>query len=606
MFKKLKLNENRVYKFFTKLSTLQIMLGILFSSLLFIILFISIAPNKVSVEIGDLAPKDIIATKDIIDEITTEKLKLDAMENVKPRYIIDLSVQVKVKNEINTIFQGVKSVKEDKETNISNSIEYLVNTFNNGLIDQDYRNLINSKEENLAKLETYINDIINQVMTNGLANEEIETEKENIKKIFENLDDLSGELKSTGYKIIQLSIKPNQSLDIETMEQKRKEAAEGILPVVVNEGEIIVRSGDKINSINLELIKKTELYKEKDKIDYRLLLGLLILVVLVTSVIGIYLYFLNKEVLGNLKQLLLMIIIISSILLMAKGLHNISEYIIPVSAAAMIISILINPKLSILVNFIIGILIGFITGNNITIVTISIIGGTVGAISVVKANQRHNIFLAGFIVSIANVLTIVSFGLIANVDYRILLVNSLYGLLNGIFCSILTIGSLPLWEGMFGIITQLKLLELSNPNHPLLKKLLLEAPGTYHHSIVVANLSEGAAEAVNGNPLIARVGAYYHDVGKLKNPYLFKENQFNTKNPHDNMNPSLSALVIMNHVSDGVTTAKQYKLPLVVENIIKEHHGNTLVRYFYHKALNSDNSNLIKEENFTLCTCTQN
>jgi len=283
---------------------------------------------------------------------------------------------------------------------------------------------------------------------------------------------------------------------------------------------------------------------------------------------------------------------------MAKGLHNISEYIIPVSAAAMIISILINPKLSILVNFIIGILIGFITGNNITIVTISIIGGTVGAISVVKANQRHNIFVAGFIVSIANILTIVSFGLIGNVDYKILLVNSLYGLLNGIFCSILTIGSLPLWEGMFGIITQLKLLELSNPNHPLLKKLLLEAPGTYHHSIVVANLSEGAAEAVNGNPLIARVGAYYHDVGKLKNPYLFKENQFNTKNPHDNMNPSLSALVIMNHVSDGVTTAKQYKLPLVVENIVKEHHGNTLVRYFYHKALNSDNANLIKEENF--------
>lgn len=596
MFRKLR--DTKLFSFFKQLRTLQIILGLLFSSVLFFILFISIAPNRISVEVGDLAPKDIIATKDIIDEITTKKLKLEAMDSVKPRYIIDLSVQVKVKNDINKLFEEVNALKNEEGLDVKDKLDYLLNNFDSGLGESDYKNLLDSDFEELLKLKNYINDIVNQVMTNGLAKEELETEKINIKKIFDSLDDLSGKLKETGFQIIKYSIKPNQSLDIETMNQKRIEAAESIIPVIIKEGEIIVRKGDKITDNNLELIKKTGLYKEKDRIDYRLLLGLILFVLLVTILIGIYLYYMNIEILNNLKFILLIIIIINTTLLMSRGLYNISVFIIPVSAATMLISILINPKLSILINLIISVLVGFVTGNEVILVLLTIISGTVGAISVVKAQQRHNIFIAGIFVSISNIITIISMGLIYNHDIKTMAINSLYGLLNGIFSSILTIGSLPIWEGLFGIVTQLKLLELSNPNHPLLKRLLLEAPGTYHHSILVANLSEAAAEAVNANALVTRVGSYYHDVGKLKNPYMFKENQFNSRNPHDNMKPGLSFLVITNHVKEGINIARKYKLPLVIENIIKEHHGNTLVKYFYHKALNEDSSKLILEGNF--------
>jgi putative nucleotidyltransferase with HDIG domain len=156
---------------------------------------------------------------------------------------------------------------------------------------------------------------------------------------------------------------------------------------------------------------------------------------------------------------------------------------------------------------------------------------------------------------------------------------------------------LPIFESLFNIITPLKLLELANPNQPLMKKMLLEAPGTYHHSLMVGNLAESAAEAINGNALLARVGAYYHDVGKLKRPNFFKENQL-SDNPHDRMTPNLSTLVITSHASDGTEIAEKYKVPLAIRDIISQHHGTTLVAYFYHKAKNGDKGESIREEDY--------
>lgn len=270
----------------------------------------------------------------------------------------------------------------------------------------------------------------------------------------------------------------------------------------------------------------------------------------------------------------------------------------PISAATMLIALLINPKLAILTNIILSMIIGLITNNDFNMIIFLLIGGTAGVFAIKNTHQRYNILLTGILVSGINILLIISYGLIGNLEIYDIMNRCLYGALNGLFSAILTIGSLPLWESIFGILTPLKLLELSNPNQPLLKKLLIEAPGTYHHSIVVGNLSEAAAEAVDGNALLARVGAYYHDVGKLVRPYFFKENQFNGDNPHDKLNPNLSTLIITNHTKDGLELAQKYKLPSQISDIIKQHHGETLVSYFYHKALNAENSNAIKPETF--------
>ncbi len=176
----------------------------------------------------------------------------------------------------------------------------------------------------------------------------------------------------------------------------------------------------------------------------------------------------------------------------------------------------------------------------------------------------------------------------------------MWGSLNGFVSAVLTIGILPFLESFFDITSSFKLMELSNPNQPLLKQLLVEAPGTYHHSVVVGNLAETAAEEIGANSLLTRVGAYYHDIGKLKRPYFFTENQEAYKNSHDDMEPSLSALVIASHVKDGVEMAKKYRLPSAIVDIISQHHGTGLISYFFHKALQSNDSktNVINEENY--------
>jgi putative nucleotidyltransferase with HDIG domain len=162
----------------------------------------------------------------------------------------------------------------------------------------------------------------------------------------------------------------------------------------------------------------------------------------------------------------------------------------------------------------------------------------------------------------------------------------------------LSMGLLPFFEGMFGIMTPVKLIELSNPNQPLLKRLLTDAPGTYHHSVIVGNLAEAAAEAVGGNSLLARVGAYYHDVGKIKRPYFFIENQMGQENPHDKTSPTLSSLIITSHVRDGVELAREYGLPERIIQFVREHHGTTLVGYFYTRATEGQTSETVLEEDF--------
>ena len=207
-----------------------------------------------------------------------------------------------------------------------------------------------------------------------------------------------------------------------------------------------------------------------------------------------------------------------------------------------------------------------------------------GAFSVSRMHRRFDLVRAGALVAASTCLAAIGFGLLHGAGLSALLGNALRATAGGVFSAIIGFGVVPFLERPFGIASTVKMLELSNPNHPLLKRLLVEAPGTYNHSIIVANLSEAAAEAIGANGLLARVGSYFHDIGKLKRPYFFIENQFMMDNPHDKYPPSLSTLVITSHVKDGVELAREHKLPEVVVDIIMQHHGTTLVNYFYHKA----------------------
>ncbi|WP_352419855.1 HDIG domain-containing metalloprotein [Proteiniborus sp.] len=591
-------SKNPILSFFGKTLVQQIFLALIFTVLMYFIVGSSMAPERITIKVGDLAPDDIRSTKEIVDEITTEKLKQEAMKNVEPRHRVETAVQVKIKNDISKFFIILKEIRNIEEETLANKTSILEQESNIGLSKEDYNIALTMTDDIISTLENNINDMVSQVMSIGIKEEELEYEKQSIARNFEELEHLPEEAKILGVNIIGKTIKPNRFLDVETTIQKRKEAAEQVAPVIIKEGQIIVEKRQPIDERIYSLVKKTGLLKETEGPDYKLIFGTLTIILILEGLIISYLFIFDKKVFYDVKLLVVLAIIILSTVAISKGIYRISEYLMPIAIATMLISILINPKLAILANLVTSIFIATITANDMNTMIVLLIGGTVGTFAIINTHQRYNILLTGLLVSSVNVCTIGALGFIHGVEIKEILYTSIYGALSGLFSGILAIGSLPLWEYLFDILTPLKLLELSNPNQPLLKRLLVETPGTYHHSIIVGNLSEAAAEGVGGNPLIARVGAYYHDVGKLKRPFFFKENQFNGENPHDKINPSLSTLIITNHTKDGDELAQKYKLPSAIRDIIKQHHGQTLVAYFYHKALNSENGDTVKAESF--------
>ncbi len=593
-----KLQKKHVLAIFNKIIVKQVILAIVFTITMYFIVGSSMAPERVVVKIGDLAPDDIRATKEMIDEIKTDQLKEEAIEKIDTIYSVETSVQVKIKNDINRFFIILKEIRSMEDETHANRMEHFQKRSNINLDIEEYSIALSISDDALGTLENNVQDMVSQVMGMGILEEEIESKKISISRSFEELEYLSENVKTLGISIIEKTMQPNKFVDVDTTFQKRQEASDQVAPVVIKEGQIIVEKKQLVDERIFSLVKKTGLLKETEGPDYRLIIGTIIFILILEALIVAYLYIFDKKVFCDVKLLLVLLIIVLSVTAISKGIYGISEYLMPISVATMLISILINPKLAIIVNLVLSIFIGTITANDMNVLIILLVGGTVGTFAIINTHQRYNILLTGLIVSVVNILTIGAFGFIHGVEFKEILLPSLYGGLNGLFSAILTIGSLPLWENLFDIITPLKLLELSNPNQPLLRRLLVETPGTYHHSIIVGNLSEAAAEEVGGNPLIARVGAYYHDVGKLKRPFFFKENQYNGENPHDKINPSLSTLIILNHTKDGDELALKYKLPSVIRDIIKQHHGQTLVAYFYHKALNSENGDTVKPENF--------
>jgi hypothetical protein len=259
-------------------------------------------------------------------------------------------------------------------------------------------------------------------------------------------------------------------------------------------------------------------------------------------------------------------------------------FALPVSAGAMLVCLLFDFHLALAFSFVISLLMGILFHGDPFMPVYYFLGSSVSAISVIHCKKRTALIRAGFLTGIINIAAVIGIDL-----YRgELLSRGIYDMSaafsGAMIVSMLVSVSLPFFEALFDITTDIKLLELLEPNQPLLKELVYKSPGTYHHSIVIGNLAEAAAETIGENPLLARVGAYYHDVGKLRKPEYFIENQRVSENKHDRLMPSMSSLIIASHVKDGVDIAREHKLPTMVVDIIQQHHGTSLITYFYQKA----------------------
>jgi len=281
-----------------------------------------------------------------------------------------------------------------------------------------------------------------------------------------------------------------------------------------------------------------------------------------------------------------------------ESLHA-SPYLMPLPAAALLLKVFVNPLVAIVTTAVIAVLGGVAHGSSGLGPVIVGMGASLAAVfAVPRIRQRADLARAGLVAGLFGAALTSVIGMISGGHPMLWGPHALSAIAGGVGSAILAVGILPYLEGLFGITTTFKLMELANPSQPLLRYLLMKAPGTYHHSILVGNLGEAAAEAVGADPLLVRVGAYYHDIGKTKRPYFFIENQMGMENAHDKISPHLSALVIQAHVKEGLEIAKEYSLPPDVTRFVSTHHGKSCIAYFYHQACEVDGPEHVEEDHF--------
>ncbi len=614
--KKDKFSKNKAIIFLKNNLKRLLILLILVLSITFI-LSINFIPGKIILKEGEVATRDIVApeTIEFIDEKATEKLKEDASKSIREVYNLNLASIESVEKDIGDFFLDLKNLRDEYNTILEEQTLQNNEVLNNGFIDNNLNeinekysleiednailNLIKTDQSSLEEIEQNVYMSIRKVMQQGIKEDDIEEAK---KQIIREISERS----TNPYNAIIASeigenfIKPSLFLDIEATEKKRQDSIEAVRDVknVIRKDQIIVRKGEIVNSEHID--KMEALGLQNPILRFQSMLGLFFIISLFVLLIGLYIYTFQKNIFDDNNKLILLSIIYIAMMFVAKITGEISGYLIPVAFASMLIAITIDSRLALWMTFIISFNIGFIFLGEINYIIVALAGGLVSVFSIRKATQRSSLTRAGLLIAITNIFSILALGMIHRSSSQIILENCMWGVLNGFASAILTIGILPFLESFFDITSSFKLMELSNPNQPLLKQLLVEAPGTYHHSVVVGNLAESAAEEIGANALLTRVGAYYHDIGKLKRPYFFAENQEAYKNTHDDMEPSLSALVIASHVKDGVDMAKKYRLPKAIIDIINQHHGTGLISYFFHRALQSNDpkSAVINEENY--------
>lgn len=580
-------------------TTIRIVLVVCLFIALFSLFVLNTTPQKYHLKVGDIPSEDIYAPSDIVDKFATELRRKQAEESVKPVYKLDLTVQIDIEKKIDNFFSLLDSVKKSEGTDKAQKLAIIEQESNISLGNSIYNTLLNTSDADLKTLGDNIKYIINQMLSERFAEPQLNDKRSDIREFFMNLPKKS-KLNEIGADIAVMTLRPNMYYDEQTTLAIKQQEREKVEEVVIRRGTIIVNKGEEVTAQQIQLLNAYGLLSGSDRTssNIQIYAGYGIIISICLFIMGLYLRRLDKKLWVNNSTIFLISLIAVITLSITMVVKSISSYLIVLPAGTMLISILINTRVAILSNIMMTLLAGFLGSFDLSVVAIMLLAGILGAEMVSRTHHRSTFILAGLVVSLVSLLIIFSVGMVNREDIYKMLFNGMYGVIGGILSAILTIGTLPFFESTFDIITPVKLLELSNPNQPILRRLLIEAPGTYYHSILVGNLAEAAAEDIGADPILCRVGAYYHDIGKLKRPYFFKENQITKDNPHDKITPNLSALVITSHVKDGVEIARKNKLPSTVVRIIEEHHGNTLVAYFYHKALNAEGSESVEEGKF--------
>ncbi|WP_339816912.1 HDIG domain-containing metalloprotein [Paenibacillus sp. FSL R7-0216] len=604
-------------------------------ALLVVMFYVSLAPKLLpetyDIAVGLPSDKEIMAPMDIPDTKATLKAQEEAAEKVGQVYtILPLRNETLVAQMLDRIFRlnqddqvseddKIKIYREELPQRVKDYVQnFIMNNRNSSVYSPTLFEEVTQRvdeqqyhisEETFIKIPRLTAEDINEmkpvaadIVARLTADPIVEAQAARAKVA--EMVSTSSLSKRTAREVVQelarLSITANKFYDEEATKTAKVEARENTPTVYIKQGDVLVQKGERITQEMYTLLEKNGLLK--DEVNYSPQFGLVLLSLLMAT--GLMLFIRQSEGASRFKYnnaQFVMLLLIIFITILSMHVINILQteqqayigYLAPIATGAMLITLLLDLPLAYICSILFSILASIILNQQQSEIFdfqfgfFALVTSFAAIFAIHRASQRSTLLKAGIMICLFGALSIFTLQLIDNQDWT--QNSTLYALgfsvAGGLVTTILVIGLMPFFEVTFGILSALKLVELSNPNHPLLRKLLTETPGTYHHSVMVGNLSEAAAEAIGANGLLCRVGSYYHDIGKTKRPSYFIENQNNMENPHDFIDPKLSKSIIIAHARDGVEMQKDYKLPKPIRDIAEQHHGTTFLHYFYHKAL---------------------
>jgi hypothetical protein len=544
---------------------------------------------QVQATLGEPSPEDIVAPESITyaSEVLTQRAQQQAASGVSDQFTtLDLSIARSQKNLVNSVFGFMEDVRADPLADPETKISYLEQIVGLTIERQIAEDIISLSPAEFASVRDNILEIVEDTMRQGVVEGQLTEARR--RAALGAAFDLSQTQERIVTALAPQFIVPNIFFDSAATDALREEAISNVEPVsqIVTEGQRILRVGDVVDDADIEMLQQLGLLEQS--LDWRRVASALLAALLSISIITIYwvMYFGDRQ--DTARSLTILAALMGLFLLTAKLLvsgGNTLAYFYPAAALSIIVAVIYSVRLSIVITVVQASLVGYIAQGSLEMAVYAAAGGILAILTLREAHRINALFRAGLLASVGYVSAVLIFQLPEGVAPAELFTLLAVALVNGAILSAgLSLAGVFIIGTIFRIVTPLQLQELSRLDHPLLQELLRRAPGTYHHSIMVANLAEQAADKVKANSALIRVGAFYHDVGKMNRPPFFTENQ-NGGNPHDNLDPYSSARIIISHVSDGLELARKYRLPTRVRDFIAEHHGNRVLKAFYQKAV---------------------
>ena len=470
------------------------------------------------------------------------------------------------------------------------------------LDEQDILTILSMTKSDLSDLESVTKRTAQKELDKGIMEEAVDNARSSISSEVVQRLRLTINQETVLNKLINREVEPNMVFDEQKTQEEKDKAAEEVAPVEYKKDQNIVQKGNVVTAEQYELLRQQGLLASESTSAqpyYAIVIYILLLFIMYVIFLAVF----NMKLLGNIKKVAILCILTAFAYIITAVGQAIDPVVYPAFLFVILGAVLLSPKNAMVYSVFLTLLLisvtprdhYFMDGQSIVTILSTGIGSFFAIYMVKDMRYRTRLIAAGLIAAVPCAVVQLLMWLLNNINMQQMLINM--AIVSGVslLCGIASIGVLPIIESLFKLTTPTKLLEISSPNNPLMNKLMLQAPGTYHHSMLVANLAEAGCNAVGGFSLLARVGAYFHDIGKTENPYFFKENQRNNYNPHDRLSYRDSAEILKKHVTDGVSILKKNNMPEEIINICQQHHGNSYTAYFYAKAL-EENPDVPAEE----------